>query len=150
MGSPGSCVPFPLRKIAPTVSSPSANLVAMSRRSAVCLRSPPPELMDECLICGAIGEGTHYVGVGGVWELVSFLRKPSDVVPENFSTLLGVPVQVLGAFLSLVGALEIHDKVFTLASGSLGSEMDQSIMATATMFCPGLIKYCALSMLSMS
>jgi hypothetical protein len=30
------------------------------------LQPPPPMLVDECLICGAIGEGTYYVSIGGV------------------------------------------------------------------------------------
>jgi hypothetical protein len=46
-----------------------------------CPWSPPPKLMDERLICGAIGEGAHYVGVDSIGELVSLLRKLLDVVP---------------------------------------------------------------------
>lgn len=72
--------------------------------------SPPPKLVNECLIHGSISEGTYYVGIDGVRELVSFLGKPSDVVPKAFSTLLGAPFQVLGASLSLIGALEVPYK----------------------------------------
>jgi hypothetical protein len=39
-------------------------------------------------------------------------------------------------------------RYITLASGSSGSGMDQSIMVAATMFCLGLRKYCAPSLLS--
>jgi hypothetical protein len=45
--------------------------------------------VDELLVCGAIGEGAHYVGVG---EFISLLRKPADVVLEALSTLLGAPL----------------------------------------------------------
>jgi hypothetical protein len=47
---------------------------------------------DKHLIHGAIGEGTQYVGVGGIWELVSFLIEPLNVVLEAFFTLLGAPL----------------------------------------------------------
>jgi hypothetical protein len=33
-----------------------------------CPWSPLSKLMDECLISGVVGEGTHNVGVGGVEE----------------------------------------------------------------------------------
>lgn len=72
-----------------------------------------PKLVDEHLVRGAIGEGAQYVGVSGVGdvgEFVSFLIKPPDVVLEALSTLLGAPLQVLGASRPLVGALEISDK----------------------------------------
>lgn len=44
------------------------------------LRPPSPKLVDERLIGGYVGEGTHYVGVSGVEEFVSFLEEPSDVI----------------------------------------------------------------------
>lgn len=53
------------------------------------LWSPSPKLMDEGLVGGAVGEGPHHVGIGGVEELIPFLLEPSDVVPEALTSLLG-------------------------------------------------------------
>jgi hypothetical protein len=48
------------------------------------LVSLAPKLVDEFLVCGAIGEGVHYVDVE---EFISLLRKPPDVVLEALSPL---------------------------------------------------------------
>jgi hypothetical protein len=54
-----------------------------------CLWSPSPKLMDEGLVGGVVGEGTHHVGIGGIGELIPFLLEPSDVVPEALTAPLG-------------------------------------------------------------
>jgi hypothetical protein len=48
--------------------------------------------IGEGLVSGAIGEGTHYVGISGVGEFISLLRKPPDVIMEALPTLLGAPL----------------------------------------------------------
>lgn len=62
-----------------------------------CSRSPSPKLVDGCFVGSVIGEGAHHVGIRGVGEFVSLLRKPLDVILEAFSTLLGAPFEVIGA-----------------------------------------------------
>lgn len=66
--------------------------------------------MDEHLVCGAISEGTHHVGVCSVGEFVSFLGESPNVISETLPTLLGTPLEVLGAPRALVGALEVFDE----------------------------------------
>jgi hypothetical protein len=53
--------------------------------------------VDGCFVGSVIGEGAHHVGICGVGEFVSLLRKPPDVILEAFSTLLGAPFEVIGA-----------------------------------------------------
>jgi hypothetical protein len=48
--------------------------------------------MDEYLVSGVIGRSTHYVGVSGVGDFVSLLRKPPDVTPKTLPILLGAPL----------------------------------------------------------
>jgi hypothetical protein len=57
-----------------------------------CPRPSSSELMDEYLVSGVIGRSTHYVGVSGVGDFVSLLRKPPDVTPKTLPILLGAPL----------------------------------------------------------
>ena len=57
-----------------------------------CPRPSSSELMDEYLVSGVIGRSTHYVGVSGVGDFVSLLRKPPDVTPKTLPIYLGAPL----------------------------------------------------------
>jgi hypothetical protein len=75
-----------------------------------CSWSPSPKLVDECLVGSVVGEGACYVSVCGIEEFVSLLRKPLDVISNDFSTLLGAPYEVSRASRELVGALDVSDE----------------------------------------
>jgi hypothetical protein len=75
-----------------------------------CSRSPSPKLVDKCHVGSVVGEGTCYVSVCGIEEFVSLLRKPLDVISNDFSTLLGAPYEVSRASRELVGALDVSDE----------------------------------------
>jgi hypothetical protein len=77
---------------------------------------PAPMLMDERLVCGAIGEGAYHIDVGGIGELVSLLDASSDIVPEAFPALLDATFEVPRAPRALVGTQEIFDEGFLEAS----------------------------------
>jgi hypothetical protein len=68
------------------------------------------ERVDEGLVGGVVGDGTHHVGVGGIREFVPFLREPLDLVSEALTALLGAPLEVSGDSGMLVGALKIPDE----------------------------------------
>jgi hypothetical protein len=48
--------------------------------------------VGESLVCGAIDEDIHYVGVSGIGEFIYLLRKPPDVILDALPTLLGAPL----------------------------------------------------------
>lgn len=73
---------------------------------------PASELMDECLVGGAIGEGAHHVGVCGIRKFVSLLGESPDVVSEAFPALLDASLEVPRTLRALVGALEISNEGF--------------------------------------
>lgn len=72
-----------------------------------CLWSPLSKLMDQGLVGGALGEGAHYISVGGIREFVSFFVRIFGYSPRDF---LWTPLEVPRASGALVGALEVPDK----------------------------------------
>jgi hypothetical protein len=58
------------------------------------LWSPSSELMDEGLVGGVVGEGTHHIDIGGIGEFIPFMREPLYVVLEALIALLGAPLEV--------------------------------------------------------
>jgi hypothetical protein len=83
-----------LAKNCPYYVIPVSELGRYVEEVGSCPWSPPPKLMDECLLGCVVGEGAHHVGVGGVWKFIPFLGKPLDVIPKAFLASLGAPVEV--------------------------------------------------------
>jgi hypothetical protein len=68
------------------------------------------ELVDECLVSGVVGEGTHYIGVDGIKEFVSLLRKLPNVISEALPILLGAHL-----FHLLLLLLGLFNRVFFIS-----------------------------------